>query len=68
MAARPLLNAEQAGALLNIGPKWVLAEARAGRIPHIRLGRAVRFDEDALRAWCETRVEGPSYPADNRYK
>lgn len=68
MTRRPLLNAEQAGALLNIGPKWILAEARAGRIPHIRLGRYVRFDEDALVAWYETRIEGPSYTRNGNQK
>ena len=30
---------------------WVLAEARADRIPHIRLGRYVRFDAVELLAW-----------------
>lgn len=68
MTPRPLLNAEQAGALLNVPPGWVLAQARAGRIPHVRLGRYVRFDADALAAWCETRVEGPSYPVDTNKK
>src|SRR4051794_19223463 len=35
---RPLLDARGAGALLNVPPSWVLAEARANRIPHVRLG------------------------------
>ena len=33
----PLLNAEQTGALLNVPASWVLQEARADRIPHVRL-------------------------------
>jgi hypothetical protein len=32
---------------------------RAGRIPHIRMGRYVRFDPDELAAWCKARQRGP---------
>ena len=45
----PLLDANGAAELLNVPASWVLAEARANRIPHIRLGRYVRFDADELR-------------------
>lgn len=55
----PLLNADQAGALLNVPPTWVLAEARADRIPHVRLGRYVRFDGAELEAWWIGRRRGP---------
>jgi len=30
---------------------WVWAQARAGLIPHIRLGRYRRFRESAVEAW-----------------
>lgn len=43
-----LLNADQAAELLNVPPSWVLAEARADRIPHVRLGRYVRFEAQEL--------------------
>ena len=56
---RPLLDAEQAGELLNVPKSWVLAEARADRVPHVRLGRYVRFDADELEAWARERVRGP---------
>lgn len=55
----PLLNAEEAGAQLNVPATWILAEARADRIPHVRLGRYVRFDADELAAWWRTRARGP---------
>lgn len=55
----PLLNAEQAGALLNVPASWVLQEARADRIPHIRLGRYVRFEALVLEAWWRGRARGP---------
>lgn len=54
-----LLDAGQAGELLSVPRTWVLAEARADRIPHIRLGRYVRFDPDELTAWWQTRRRGP---------
>lgn len=54
-----LLDAAAAGELLNVPKSWVLAEARAGRIPHVRLGRYVRFEPDALRAWWRDRRQGP---------
>ena len=49
-----LLNAKEAGALLNVPHTWVLAEARSDRIPHVRLGRYVRFN----RATCS---RGPTH-------
>jgi excisionase family DNA binding protein len=55
-----LLDAKEAGALLNVPHTWVLAEARADRLPHVRLGRYVRFDRDELEAWWRARVRGPS--------
>ena len=46
-----LLDAKAAAAVLGVPPSWVLAEARAERIPHKRLGRYVRFDEREITAW-----------------
>ena len=54
-----LLNAQQAGELLNVPKTWILAEARAERLPHVRLGRYVRFDADELLAWARERARGP---------
>ena len=48
-----------AGELLHVPASWVLAEARAERIPHVRLGRYVRFDADELGAWWKSRARGP---------
>jgi excisionase family DNA binding protein len=54
-----LLNAGQAAELLGVPKTWVLAEARADRIPHVRLGRYVRFESSQLEAWWEARRRGP---------
>ena len=58
-SAAPLLDAKGAAALLNVPATWVLAEARAERIPHVRLGRYVRFDAGELQAWWLSRRRGP---------
>jgi excisionase family DNA binding protein len=55
----PLLDATEAGWLLSVPASWVLAEARANRIPHVRLGRYVRFSADDLEEWWRARIRGP---------
>ncbi len=45
--------------MLAVSPQWVLAQARAGRIPHVRLGRYVRFEREQLEAWWSRRRRGP---------
>jgi len=54
-----LLDATEAGRLLSVPASWVLAEARANRIPHVRLGRYVRFSADDLEEWWRARMRGP---------
>jgi excisionase family DNA binding protein len=46
-----LLTAEEIAERLGMRTDWVWAQARAGRIPHIRLGRYRRFRESAVEAW-----------------
>lgn len=46
-----LLNAEEVAKRLGLRTDWVWAQARAGRIPHVRLGRYRRFRESAVEAW-----------------
>ncbi|MGO9495550.1 MAG: helix-turn-helix domain-containing protein [Solirubrobacteraceae bacterium] len=46
-----LLTAEEVADRLGVRTDWVWAQARAGRIPHVRLGRYRRFRESALEAW-----------------
>ena len=58
-AFAPLLDAKGAAELLNVPASWVLSEARANRIPHVRLGRYVRFDAAELQTWWLTRCRGP---------
>jgi excisionase family DNA binding protein len=46
-----LLTAEEIAERLGMKTQWVWAQARAGRIPHVRLGRYCRFRESAIEAW-----------------
>jgi len=46
-----LLTAEEIAQRLGVNTQWVWAQARAGRIPHVRLGRYRRFRESAVEAW-----------------
>lgn len=55
----PLLDAKAAGRLLGVPHTWLLAQARAGRIPHHRLGHYVRFDVEDLQAWLHETRSGP---------
>lgn len=47
----PLLDCEQAAALLNVRPSWVRDATRAGRLPCIRVGRHLRFTRPMLENW-----------------
>lgn len=46
-----LLTAEEVADRLGVGVKWVWAQARAGTIPHVRLGRYRRFRREAIDRW-----------------
>jgi excisionase family DNA binding protein len=53
----PLLDAKAASRLLGVPHTWLLAQARAGRIPHHRLGHYVRFNASDLHEWLnENRI------------
>ncbi len=50
-----LLDAEAVAKMLGMTRDWVYAEVRAGRIPHVKLGRYIRFRREAIEDWlCES--------------
>lgn len=55
----PLVDANGAAQMLDVPASWLLAQARAGHIPHHRLGHYVRFDLDELTAWLQDNQTGP---------
>jgi excisionase family DNA binding protein len=56
-----LIDARAAGELLGVPHTWILEQARHDRIPHIRLGRYVRFEAETLLDWARNRQRGPIY-------
>jgi excisionase family DNA binding protein len=59
-----LLTADELAERLGIKTEWVWAQARAGRIPHVRLGRYRRFRESAVEEWLrEIETGGAGRPS-----
>jgi len=57
-----LLTAEEVAERLGMRIDWVWAQARANRIPHVRLGRYRRFRESAVEAWIQELETGGAAP------
>jgi excisionase family DNA binding protein len=55
----PLLTAEDVAALMRVTRAWVYAETRRNALPHLRLGRYVRYRRSAIDAWMLTVERGP---------
>jgi excisionase family DNA binding protein len=53
-----LLDADDVAALLNVPTRWVREATRSGRIPHVRLGRYVRYDRGDVLAWLGEQKSG----------
>ncbi len=54
-----LLTAGEVAELLSVPESWVRQESRReDRIPHVRLGRYVRFEREAVLAWLEGQRAG----------
>lgn len=49
---RPLLTPAEAAQVLSVDVSWLLRRAREGAIPHVRLGKYVRFDAEAIAGQC----------------
>ena len=43
---------------LAVSPSWVYQASAAGTLPCVRIGAAVRFDPDAIRAWVRGERHG----------
>lgn len=46
-----LLTEKQAAVMLSISPRKLWELRMCGEIPHVRMGRSVRYDPDDLRDW-----------------
>ena len=53
-----LLTPQQAAAALAISPRKLWGMTASGEIPHIRLGRSVRYPLDDLQCWIDRQKKG----------
>ena len=60
MGVTRLLTVDDVAERLGVTKDWVWAQARAGRIPHVKLGRYRRYERTAIEAWLAERRGGPS--------
>jgi excisionase family DNA binding protein len=57
-----LLTVEEVAALLKVSPSWVYEHTRsrgtprAERLPHIKIGKYLRFEADAIRTFLEKKT------------
>jgi excisionase family DNA binding protein len=62
----PLLTAEDVAAMLGMGTDWIYAQVRANRIPHVRLGRYVRFRSESIDQWIRELERGATMNGDKK--
>jgi excisionase family DNA binding protein len=65
-ASDDLLTAEEVASRLRVTPAWVYAQTRRRQIPHLRLGRYVRYRREALDKWIEQVESNSSVPPARR--
>jgi len=61
-----LLTAKEVGELLQLNTSCVLDAARRNAIPHIRLGRYVRFRRIDIETWLLDQRRGPEVESRKR--
>lgn len=49
--SEPLLTAKEAAVLLSVRVSWVYEATRDGRLPHIHVGRHIRYIKTDLETW-----------------
>ena len=54
-----LLTAGEVAELLALPESWVREATRAGRLPHLALGRYRRYSRQAIEAWLDDQRAGP---------
>jgi excisionase family DNA binding protein len=53
-----LLSATEVADLLAVPVTWVREATRAGRLPHVRLGRYARYERDQVLVWVTQQRSG----------
>jgi excisionase family DNA binding protein len=55
---KSLLDVEAVATRLNVRQSWVYAQVEANRLAHIKVGRYLRFDPDAIEAYIAAQTAG----------
>jgi excisionase family DNA binding protein len=66
---KPLRNADYPATLLGVENWKIYDLCRRGILPHVKIGRLYRFDEDKLEHWIESGgsgLEGDNEPGDKK--
>jgi excisionase family DNA binding protein len=60
------LTAEDVADIIGMGTDWIYAQVRGNRIPHVRLGRYVRFRSESIDEWIRERERGTTMNGANK--
>jgi excisionase family DNA binding protein len=60
-ASGSLLFADDVAGMIGMTKDWVYAETRAGRIPHVKLGRYYRYRSESIEAWLRAIEDGAGH-------
>lgn len=58
-AEDPLMTAGEVARLLRVTTAWVYTQTRANHIPHVQLGRYVRYRRSAVLGWLDEIEQEP---------
>jgi excisionase family DNA binding protein len=53
-----LLDVEEVAEILGVKKSWVREACRDGRLPHVRVGRYLRFRLERIYEWIEEQEQG----------
>lgn len=67
-AETALLSAGDVAEMMGMTKDWVYAETRAGRIPHVQLGRYYRYRVESIEAWIQEIEDHPRRPRAGRLR
>lgn len=56
--SEPLLDSAEAAALLAVRRSWIYEAVRDGRLPHVKVGRHIRFLRVDLERWVYAQRRG----------
>jgi excisionase family DNA binding protein len=61
------LTVQEAAELLRVPVTWLYERTRTNSVPHVKLGKYLRFDRDELNGWLEElKRDGSGSPAISR--